>query len=78
MATTIQNALKSYMAQLLQAYDALGDERTRLQAAATRLPAIDVEQAAILAEAQAQLVKYNTQHGTSLTLAQLRAILFGA
>lgn len=70
-----EQAARTYMNQLLLAYEGLEAEKARLLAAAERLTEIEVEKAALLDDAQAALAKYNSLAGTSYTLQQVRNAL---
>jgi hypothetical protein len=64
--------LRGYLQTLLYGFNALQTEKQALQAAATRLPAINAEMQDLVADAQAALDKLNALQGTTFTLQEMR------
>lgn len=67
-----QTAAASYMAALIIQHRMLEDEKQLLINPAERLAEIAAQQAELVEDAQAALVRYNAAHGTDYTLAQIR------
>jgi hypothetical protein len=70
---TRKEFIQQYLFSLIVQYETLEKERQDLLEAAARITAIQAEKADLLADAQDVLAKYNAVHGTSFTLAQVRA-----
>lgn len=70
--STRQGAVAGYMSALINQHRMLEEEKQLLLNPAARLAEIAAEQAELIADAQAVLVRYNTANGTDYTLAQIR------
>jgi hypothetical protein len=67
-----QNAVANYMSVLVSQYRVLEEEKQQLLNPKGRLAEIAAQQAELVEDAQAALVRYNAAHGTDYTLAQIR------
>lgn len=67
-----QNAVANYMSVLISQYRVLEEEKQKLLDPTARLAEIAAQQAELVEDAQAALVRYNAAHGTDYTLAQIR------